>query len=69
MTGAELSAIRKRLRLSPADFGIALGLKGSRDNISRSIRRLEKDKLSINEATATQAHALMARAGGQGSEH
>jgi hypothetical protein len=41
MSGADLKALRDRLGLGTAAFGILLGYRGNRRNIGRTIRRYE----------------------------
>lgn len=41
MTGDELADIRRRLKLSIVNFGLALGYSGAEENINRTIRRYE----------------------------
>lgn len=41
MTGHQLKMMRRRLKLSVAEFAALLGYQGSRRNLSLQIRRLE----------------------------
>lgn len=47
MTGSELQAIRRRLKLSFVRFGLALGYSGADKNIQTTIRRYESDDKPI----------------------
>lgn len=47
MTGSELQAIRRRLKLSFVRFGLALGYSGADKNIQTTVRRYEADDKPI----------------------
>jgi transcriptional regulator with XRE-family HTH domain len=47
MTGAELQAIRKSLRLSAVAFGRAIGYVGTQGTVNTTIRRYESDARPI----------------------
>ncbi|WP_072375399.1 helix-turn-helix transcriptional regulator [Hyphomicrobium sp. NDB2Meth4] len=47
MTGSELQAIRRRLKLSLVRFGLALGYSGADKNVQTTMRRYEADEKPI----------------------
>lgn len=47
MTGDQLAAIRKRLGMSPAKFGRALGYTGNLNSVRLSVRRYESGEKQI----------------------
>lgn len=59
MSAAEFSAIRRKLALTEADMGIALGWTGVRQNCARRIRRIEAGERVIDQPLADKARALL----------
>ena len=48
MTGGELKAVRTIMKMSEAELGAAIKLKGSRKSIAKTVRRWERGEREIS---------------------
>ena len=62
MTGREIAVIRRRAEMGVAEFGVAIGLKGSDSTVARAVRRMEANDMMVPSRLATAAERIDKRA-------